>query len=383
MSRLRDTLFSICYLPAAVAARCTSSLLRAVPSVPVRYSALSVGISALDELCGLLVVVDTVASMRRPYRSRVALLAAFPLLLFPSYVPGCTQPEQSGQVVNLDAVAARLLSQGNRQVAVFRDGVLVGETSNAHERQRAASVSKIITSAAVFALVDQGKLSLDEQLGAIVDLASFGIVPAAGKADSTVADLLGNTSGLPADRGEWFGGRFTSCVEAARVALARRGGSPGRYVYSNTNFCLLSLVVSARAQMGYQDAVRDLVFVPLGIDAEYDPAYVRLEGAGAWMISAHDIGLLVDALDPDGLGSRVLLSPGARALMSAPRTYNYGLGVWRWPTGAWGHSGSLNAARNIVVHLPTGETVAVMVQANSPASGLDLYNVAKRFAASV
>lgn len=327
--------------------------------------------------------VDTVASVSRTSVSRFVSFAVFPLLLFPSFVPGCGPSAQPGGVVNLDVTAARLLPQGARQVAVFRDGVLVGETSNATERQRAASVSKIITAAAVFALVDQGKLSLDERLDSVVDLAAYGIVPAGNKGAITVADLLGNTSGLLADRGEWFGGRFTSCVEAARVSLARRSGSPGRYVYSNTNFCLLSLVVAQRAQMGYQEAVRSLVFAPLGIDAEYDPEYVRLEGAGAWRISAHDVALLVDALDPDGAGPHVFLTPESRALMSAPRTYNYGLGVWRWPSGAWGHSGTLNAARNIVVHLPTGETVAVMVQANSPASGLDLYSVAQKMAAAV
>ena len=297
--------------------------------------------------------------------------------------PPSPWPIDLGDAANLDAVAARALPQGNRSVAVFRDGELIGATSNAFVRQRGASVSKIITAAAVFALVDEGRLSLSERLGAVLDLAALGVSPAPGNADIPVADLLGHTSGLPADRAAWFGGGYGSCETAARVALSRPNGGLGRYTYSNTNFCLLSLIVAARAGMPYQQAVREFVFTPLGIDAEYDPRYTRLEGAGAWRISAHDLGLVVDSLDPDGGGPNVLLSAASREMMIAARTPNYGLGVWRWDSSAWGHSGTLDAARNIVVHLPSGHTVAVMLQANNPSSGLDLYRTAQAIASGL
>jgi CubicO group peptidase (beta-lactamase class C family) len=297
--------------------------------------------------------------------------------------PPSPWPIDLGDAANLDAAAARALPQGNRSVAVFRDGELIGFTSNALVRQRGASVSMIITAAAVFALVDKGRLSLSERLGTVLDLAALGVSPAPENADILVADLLGHTSGLPADRAAWFGGGYWSCEAAARVALARPNGGIGRYTYSNTNFCLLSLILAARTGVSYQQAVRDLVFTPLGIDAEYDPRYTRLEGAGAWRISALDLGLLVDALDPDGLGPNVLLSAASREMMTAARTPNYGLGVWRWDSSAWGHSGTLDAARNIVVRLPSGHTVAVMLQANNPASGLDLYRTAQAIAAGL
>ena len=98
--------------------------------------------------------------------------------------------------------------------------------------------------------------------------------------DVTVLDLLQQTSGLPADREDWFGGRWATCAEAAVDVLNSGGTTRGFYQYSNSNFCVLSLVIETVTGVDFFTAVDNLVFTPLRMESpEIDPA-VRLAGAG-------------------------------------------------------------------------------------------------------
>jgi D-alanyl-D-alanine carboxypeptidase len=278
----------------------------------------------------------------------------------------------------LTNAAAKHFKGRPHQAALYRNGVLIAATGGAGTAQRAASVSKVATAAAVFALVDAGRLTLNETLG---DHFGPGIHPSVRQV--TVSQLLSHTSGFPAERDRWFGGSYRNCLYAAATAVNRSTPGHGRYQYSNTNYCVLSIIVALRTGGDYQRAVHELVFAPLGITtASYDPSYVRLEGAGAWKMSAVDAGRLLVAVDP-ARPEQTLLSTPSRSAMVAGTSYNYGRGLWRWPDGSYGHSGTLNAARNIVVRLPNGDVVAVMVQANSPTSGLALLPVARALSAAV
>lgn len=237
-----------------------------------------------------------------------------------------------------------------------------------------ASISKAITAMVVMGLVEDGILRLDRTLGDVLppELVTEPWRP------TTIRQLLAHQSGFSDDRTRWFNSSYDTCLEAFTTTVRRDSpGSRGSYKYSNTNFCALSLVILFSTGVSYEEAAYRYVFRPLGIRRQsMDPEYVNLLGAGGWRLSALDTARIISALDPGASISP--LSVASRRLMIERTTYNYGLGVWIWAEDTFGHSGSLNRARNIAVRLPSGRTVVILTQASYPESGLDLLSDAER-----
>lgn len=298
----------------------------------------------------------------------------------PSDPPSDRPPPESGaptDVLNLDSVSRRVLGSLPHQAVVYRSGKLHASTSSADRIQRSASLSKMITAAALFVLVDRNQVELQTNLLTLFPDAHGSF------ASISIQQLLAHQSGIPAERNRWFGGDFTSCEKAAGIVLTRGVRSTGLYQYSNTNYCLLSLVIAAITKKDYREAVFELVFRPLDISTPvFDPDYLRLAGAGAWKISPIDIGKLLVSLDPEA-DSPHLLSKSSALKMIGPSSNNYGHGMWRWPNGSFGHSGTLNLARNIAVRLNNKDVVVIMAQTNSLNSGLDLFARAQSISSSV
>ena len=236
-----------------------------------------------------------------------------------------------------------------------------------------ASISKLVTSMTVMRLVETGRLSLDSTLG---DILSASLVPEQWR-PVTIAQLLSHTSGFSADRDRWFNDTYRSCLDAFSRTVRRDSRAASGYEYSNTNFCALSLAVGASSGPSYDDAAYRLVLRPLGIDRKtMDPQYAHLAGAGGWRMSALDIARITSALDPAAVASP--LTPSTRTSMIQQTTFNYGLGVWIWDPGTYGHSGTLYRSRNIAVRLPSGRVAVILTQATFPDSGLDLLPIAQR-----
>lgn len=235
-----------------------------------------------------------------------------------------------------------------------------------------ASVSKAVTAVLVMDLVEEGVLRLDSTLA---DVLPPEFVPESWRS-TTVRQLLSHTSGFPADRTRWFDGSYGTCFEAYWRSVTRSAPvAPGSYDYSNTNFCTLSLMAVFSTGVSYEEATYRHVFEPLGIRRRtMDAEYGNLAGAGGWRLSALDTARVISALDPDALLSP--LDPSTRRTMIRRTTYNYGLGVWIWDEDVFGHSGTLNRARNIAVRLSSGRVVVVLTQATYPESGLDLLDAA-------
>jgi D-alanyl-D-alanine carboxypeptidase len=166
-------------------------------------------------------------------------------------------------------------------------------------------------------------------------------------------------------------------------------GDPGRaFVYSNLNYVLLGRLAGWRMGMPWFAAVQRLVLDPLGIedwlvgttsghedgDALHTSKEGRnymelLEGAGAWLGRASDVALILDALNEGSF----FRSPATSRLMRQPSSagppnedWTYGLGLRIFPSGLWGHSGTLEAAHDMVVSLPDGTVVAVLVNGEEP-----------------
>jgi CubicO group peptidase (beta-lactamase class C family) len=130
----------------------------------------------------------------------------------------------------LDAGGSELGSQGERG-RIFRW----------------ASVTKLVTALAALVAAEEGVLDLDEP---------------AGPPEATVRHLLAHASGLPFDPGP---------------PIARPGT---RRIYSNAGFEELAEHLAARAEMPFEEYLREAVLSPLGMRAELhgSPAYA-LDGS--------------------------------------------------------------------------------------------------------
>lgn len=133
---------------------------------------------------------------------------------------------------------------------------------------RMASVSKQFTSMATYLLIQQGALRFDTPLGEVFE----GLAPAPARV--TVGHLLHHTSGLmdyenliPRDRTEQVSD--ADVLEMIRD-LDTLYFEPGtQYRYSNTGFCLLSLVVEKVSGMDYRTYMAERIFQPLDMSNSY------------------------------------------------------------------------------------------------------------------
>jgi CubicO group peptidase (beta-lactamase class C family) len=135
-------------------------------------------------------------------------------------------------------------------------------TANSHFRL--ASVSKQITAQAIYILVMQKRLKLDDQLSLF-----FENLPVALK-DITVAQLLQHTSGIwdyeeliPKERKDQVSDKDVLKYIRQTDRLYFPSGSQFRY--SNTGYCLLSLIVEQVTKRSFASFVQSHLFEPIGI----------------------------------------------------------------------------------------------------------------------
>jgi D-alanyl-D-alanine carboxypeptidase len=325
----------------------------------------------------------------------------------PTTVPWSVAP---GAFAGFDeSLASRLIGRGafGLSVAVARDGRMVhtaglgianafnNDPVRPESRFRIASVSKTLLAIAVMQMVDEGVLSLDAPV--LEPLAgSLGVeLGDAAMAAITVRHLLGHSSGIPEYDRTFFGGIVSSCRDAARRGLERGlVGPPGTsFHYSNMNYCLLGMVVEQATGNSYVDEIQARVLAPLGIDdmaigqttntSVGDVLHATTVGrnflealgpAGAWLGTAEDLVRILDSLDSRRPGHHPLppelvttmVQPGAFVPYPVLDRW-YGLGLIVYDGGrSWGHTGSVEGARAIVVHRDDGITWSVLVNGSVP-----------------
>lgn len=264
---------------------------------------------------------------------------------------------------------------------------------NVNSNFRIASISKVVTAETVLKLIDQDLLQLDEPIvGRVAD--SIGLILADDRARKiTVRQLLSHTSGISNflkiffDAGSYD--QMGMLIEVLGQPLATDPGSA--YKYSNVNFILLGRAIELVTGLSYQDAAKQLVLAPLGLQSfrmvdtyEFGPSdalhavsggrtYMeQLGAAGAWVATASDVAKLLDSLNPDS-PSQHLVSRELLDLMKLPATpvpadplWDYGLGLRLFASGEWGHSGSVENVHAMVVHRPDGLVVCVLVNGAKP-----------------
>ena len=314
-------------------------------------------------------------------------------------------------------VAAATVDVGDLSAgaAVIRDGEVLHTAAFGMEnpfesipattetRFRLASVSKMFTAVAIMQLVEQGALALDKPFVDQLDVDGPFLDPRV--ATITVRQLLSHTSGFSASRGIFFGHGVDTWHQAAQSALGQfLLFDPGTaFKYSNTNFCLLGLLIESATGHPFAAAIRERVLEPLGISAHLAPTFDTVRGdalhasspgrnymevlgpAGGWVTTPTDVAKLAAALrdespdvgllDPAMVDAMRVRVPVPVEVPPPANGWSYGLGLMLFGDGSWGHTGTIESTHAIVVNRPDGLTVAILVSGKEPLNTDDLLPV--------
>jgi len=224
---------------------------------------------------------------------------------------------------------------------------------------RIASLSKPITSAGIFKLVEDGRLGLDDKVMEILPFgAPEGKIPDPNLGKVTILHLLEHLGGW--DRGKAFDPMFADrkISKALGVPLpvtqadiiTFMNGQPLQYepgtklAYSNYGYCLLGRVIEQKAGMGYEDYIKKFVLSPLGIrrmqigcsgsedrapgevtyESKRESAYGsfnlrNMDSHGGWLASAPDLVRFAAAFDDDE-NCPILTADSIETMFSLPAT---------------------------------------------------------------
>lgn len=201
---------------------------------------------------------------------------------------------------------------------------------------RAASISKLLTTALVLQEVEAGRLTLDDWVNRYLDPATQ-IRDASGvPTDVTIRHLLTHTSGLPVS---WRGLKYGNLLmrhagngirlprTLAEVVAGQRTVRPAgeRIVYSNGGFALLGHLVAARSRRPFPDVVRERVLIPLGMTRSSFP----VEASGPGVATAYGGSIAGGAGRKPAPRVTNLTGPAGALLTSARELAQFGRMVLR------------------------------------------------------
>jgi CubicO group peptidase (beta-lactamase class C family) len=251
---------------------------------------------------------------------------------------------------------------------------------------RIASLSKPITSVAIFTLIERGKLHLTERVfgrGAVLGV-DYGDTFPRYVNQITVEHLLTHTAGgWPNDKTDpMFGQVGKNQKQLITWALANQPpkNPPGNiYAYSNFGYCVLGRVVEKISGESYQGFVRDQVLKRCGVsemhiagnkladrapgevvyyddlEKPYEMDVARMDSHGGWIATASDLVRFLTHVDgfptvPD------ILRPDTLRLMTTPSTVkpDYAMGWAVNRANNWWHTGSLPGSTTLMVRTARG-----------------------------
>ncbi|HET8678011.1 MAG TPA: serine hydrolase [Blastocatellia bacterium] len=249
----------------------------------------------------------------------------------------------------------------------------------------AGSLTKQFVAAAVLLLVEDGKLSLSDDIRKYIpQLPDYG-------QKITIDHLLTHTSGIR----DWTGilPLTAGNVDALTLTLRQRGlnFAPGEeWMYSNSGYVLLKEIVARNAGMSFDEFTRKRLFEPLGMKntayrtdlraivknraLAYDkgPGGWRMAmsldndrgGGGGLLSTASDLLIWNDALTNNRLGPFVTEKLHEPAKLNNGRKLGYSRGLffqtYRGAREVW-HTGSANAYKSWLARYPEhGLSIAIM-----------------------
>lgn len=282
-----------------------------------------------------------------------------------------------------------------------------GEPARPDHLFRIASLSKPITSIAVFSLVEAGRVKLSDRVFGPGGLLAerYSVRPDDKDLQAITLDhLLTHTSGgWPNDGRDpmfRFGNQTpVDLLISETLATQLLDNTPGKaYAYSNFGYCLVGRIIETVTGQSYADFVRDTVLVPSGAvglqlagnrledrlptevrydgqdgDDPYSMNVNRMDSHGGWVASAPDLVNIL--LHVDRFKSvKDMLKPATIKTMVTPTKaspgYARGWSVNRYDN--WWHTGALPGSTTIMVRTGHGFCWAALTNSRRRNSDADL-----------
>ena len=256
------------------------------------------------------------------------------------------------------------------------------------------SISKMFTAIAVLQLVEQGKLSLDDEIGKW--LQGYDSV----KTHLTIRQLLSHSSGLKDyEEQDWKDNykSFTLTTQqwmdlAKKPPLAFQPGTS--HGYSNAGFDILAMIVEKASAEQFPGYIKKHITQPAGLKETghflaqiivphqvslYDVIQNKLYRADEWGNDAYGSGQIHSTIDDvlkfqDALNKNLLLKASSIQQMRQPLTINgqeyaYGFGtrIVKFPSHTgYGHTGSGGGSTSVLHYFPGDDlTIAVLMNSES------------------
>lgn len=334
--------------------------------------------------------------------------------------------QEVGEMNRISGAFRRQFSVPASSIAISRNGQFVYDEANGMaDREkleqvqqssifRIASVTKPITSVAIFSLIEQGKLNLNDKVfgpsGVLGN--KYGKPPYKQYVtDVTVDNLLTHTSGgWPNDSTDPMF-RFDSWDQPKLIAWTLENlpltYPPGQHwAYSNFGYCVLGRVIEQVTGQPYAAYVQANVLVRCGItdmkiaenklsqrapnevvcygqfgEDPYKINIVRMDSHGGWLASAQDLVIFLDhvagapgipaLLKPETI--RTMTTPAPAYPQTSPARYARGWMVRNDGAGNWWHTGSLPGSTTIMVRTSTGMCWAALTNTRTqPSNEIDM-----------
>ncbi|HVS90832.1 MAG TPA: serine hydrolase domain-containing protein [Mucilaginibacter sp.] len=216
------------------------------------------------------------------------------------------------------------LNQPGCELAICRNGVVIyskawgtanledGVPLTANSILEAGSVSKQFTAAAILLLAQQGKLSLDDNIRKYLpEIPNYG-------ESIRIKHLLHHTSGIRdwgaiADIANWPRSTKTYSNDDVLDILSRQkalNNKPGaEFIYSNSNYNLLAIIVKRVSGMSLAEFTRKYIFEPAGMSyTQWRDNFKRIVSNRAVAYDKTDAGYEADMPNETAYGNGGLLT---------------------------------------------------------------------------
>ena len=271
-----------------------------------------------------------------------------------------------------------------------------------------ASITKVFTATVLFSLVDNGILSIDDNISEWIPSSIANNIENANEA--TIADLLSHKSGIA----DYYTTKFEMAryntehnywvqEDILKYVYGKKASFPvgQKYSYSNTNFLLLGMIIENAANMTLKDAYDKYLFLPLELENAYygtgrDAAstslisgYYNLYGNGFILsdflykdeLSTGDGGIIINPQDLgrffDELMQGNLLSEASLMKMQdwfdigGNRKNGFGLEYFENEHGiSYGHTGGADGFTSVAHYYPNEDITVIILLNFTPSDDL-------------
>ena len=271
-----------------------------------------------------------------------------------------------------------------------------------------ASITKVFTATVLFSLVDNGILSIDDNISEWIPSSIANNIENANEA--TIADLLSHKSGIA----DYYTTKFEMArhntehnywvqEDILKYVYGKEASFPvgQKYSYSNTNFLLLGMIIENATNMTLKDAYDEHLFLPLELEnAYYDTGrdaastslisgYYNLYGNGFILsdflykdeLSTGDGGIIINPQDLgrffDELMQGNLLSQASLMKMQdwfdigGNRKNGFGLEYFENEHGiSYGHTGGADGFTSVAHYYPNEDITVIILLNYTPSDDL-------------